>query len=117
MDDRVIADRRKMESLFRTMSARGRTYLDESGHPWLEMESGGELRRVGLTAGNVFSPGSSPELAMQVLLARTNALLSAKANHRELWPQFQTDWAMLERAQQQLPQRARSIMTARVAGQ
>jgi len=114
IDDRVMADRRQMETLFRTLASNGRTYLDENGRPWLEVQSGGELRRVGLTAGNVFGTGSSRQLAMQVLLARTNALLTAKSNHRELWPQFQTDWAMLERAQQELPQGRHSVMTARV---
>ena len=114
IDDKLLADRHNMETLFRTLANTGHAYLDENGRPWLEVESGGELRRVGLTAGNVFSPDSNRELAMQMLLARTNALLSAKSNHRELWPQFQTDWALLERAQQELPQGPHSVMTARV---
>ena len=117
IDDRVIPDRHKMETLFRTLAKSGRTYLDEDGRPWLEVETGGELQRVGLTAGNVFTTGSNRQLAMQVLLARTNALLTAKANHRELWPQFQTDWTLLERAQQELPQGPHSVMTARVSRQ
>jgi len=117
IDEHVIADRHKMETLFRTLASKGRTSLDENGHPWLEVESGGELRRVGLTEGNIFSTGSNRELAMQVLLARTNALLTAKSNHRELWPQFQRDWTLLERAQQELPQEPHSLMTARVGRQ
>jgi len=117
IDERVIADRHRMETLFRTLASNGRTYFDESGRPWLEVESGGELQRVGLTAGNVFSPGSSRELAMQVMLARTNALLSAQAKHRELWPEFQSDWELLERAEQQLPQASHSVIATRASRQ
>ena len=36
---------------------------------------------------------------MQVLLARTSALLSVNAKHRELMPDFQNDWALLQAAE------------------
>lgn len=103
VDDGVIADRRKLDHTFRTLQAKGQMYLDESGQPWLIIGAGAELRRVGLSEANVFSPESNRTLAMQVLLARTSALLFAKSNHRELWPEFQSDWALLQRAQQALP--------------
>lgn len=103
IDDGVIADRRKLNGTFRTLQADGHMYLDENGQPWLAVDAGGELRRVGLSEGNVFRPESDRGLAMQVLLARTSALLFAKANHRELWPEFQADWALLQRAQEGLP--------------
>jgi hypothetical protein len=96
-------DRRKLDHTFRTLQAKGQMYLDENGQPWLMVGTGAELRRVGMSAGNVFSPESDRTLAMQVLLARTSALLFAKSNHRELWPEFQADWALLQHAQLQLP--------------
>ncbi len=102
IDDKVIADRRKVETMFRTVQAQGRTYLDENGQPWLEVASDGQLRRVGLSLGNVFSDGSDRKLAMQVLLARTNALLTVHANHRELMPEFQSDWGLLQRAEEEV---------------
>ena len=102
IDDKVIADRRKMETMFRTLQARGHAYLDENGQPWLEIATGGEVRRVGLSVDNVFSDGSDRKLAMQVLLARTNALLTAQSNHRELMPQFQSDWSLLQRAEDEV---------------
>ncbi len=39
---------------------------------------------------------------MQVLLARTNALLTAQSNHRELMAQLQTDWSLLQRAEEEV---------------
>lgn len=102
IDEKVIADRRKMETTFRTLQAHGRTYLDDNGQPWLEIGGGGALRRVGLSVDNVFSDGSDRKLAMQVLLARTNALLTVHANHRELMPQFEADWRLLRRAEDEV---------------
>lgn len=99
-DDGVIADRHQLQTVFRTFQEKGRAYVDQGGQPWLELVSDGDVRRVGLTPKNVFSAGSDPNLAMQLLLARTNALLSAKSKHRQLWPEFQSDWALLERAEQ-----------------
>ena len=112
IDDGVIADRHQMETLFRALPANGRTYLDENGQPWLEMANGGDLRHVGLSAANVFSAGSDRELALQLLLARTNALLSAKSNHRELWPEFESDWALLQRAEDEMPARGTHAIIA-----
>jgi hypothetical protein len=99
-DDGVIADRHKPQAVFRTFQAQGHAYVDENGRPWLELVGSGDARRVGLTPENVFSAESDPSLAFQLLLARTNALLSAKSKHRQLWPEFQSDWALLERAEQ-----------------
>ena len=102
IDEKVVADRRKMETTFRTLQAHGRTYLDENGQPWLEIAAGGAVQRVGLSADNVFSDASDRKLAMQVLLARTNALLTAHANHRELMPQFEANWRLLQRAEDEV---------------
>lgn len=99
-DDGIIANRRQLQTVFRTLQKNGRTYVDETGRPWLELVSSGDVRRVGLTPENVFSAGSDPSLAFRLLLARTNALLSTKSKHRQLWPEFQSDWALLERAQE-----------------
>ncbi len=51
---------------------------------------------------NVFSDGLDRKLAMQVLLARTNALLTAQSNHRELMAQFESDWSLLQRAEDEV---------------
>lgn len=75
-------------------------YLDDRQQPWLEVTEDGEVRRVGLSANNIFGAQSDHRLAMQVLLARTGALLSVNSKHRELWPDFQNDWALLQTAEE-----------------
>jgi hypothetical protein len=97
--DGVLTHERQVSSAFRDLQARGRMYLDDRQQPWLEINEEGRVRRVGLSADNILDPGSDHELAMKLLLARTSALLSANSKHRELWPDFQNDWALLQTAE------------------
>lgn len=118
IDDGVIPDRREMGKVFHSLQTNGYTYLDGDGQPWLEEKTSGQLRRVGLSEDNVFSAGSDSTLAMQVLLARTYALLSVGSNHRELWPEFEADWALLQRAEEAMPgSRTHTVIAARAGRQ
>jgi len=98
--DGIVADRRELREVFRQLAAHGHVYLDEGGQPWLEVTEGEPVRRVGLTAQSIFTRDSDMELAMRLLLARTNALLAVNAKHRELWPDFEAEWLLLRRAEQ-----------------
>ena len=98
--DGVIKKRRDLRSVFRDVVANSRFYLDERQQPWLEVTEEGRVRRVGLSADNILSAESDRSLALQILLARTGALLSANDKHRELWPDFQADWALLQTAEE-----------------
>ncbi|MGA2903027.1 MAG: hypothetical protein ABSD98_04295 [Candidatus Korobacteraceae bacterium] len=116
IDDGIVSDRRELRNLFRNLQARGRVYLDGNGQPWLEAEDSGRLQRVGLTTGNIVSPESDSRLALQLLLARTEDLLSVKSKHRELSPEFQSDWALLQRAEEaMLPRGANSVIASRAS--
>ena len=118
IDDGVIPDRREMGKVFHSLQTNGYTYLDGDGQPWLEEKTSGQLRRVGLSEDNVFSAGSDSTLAMQVLLARTYALLLVGSNHRELWPEFEADWALLQRAEEAMPgSRTHTVIAARAGRQ
>lgn len=97
--DGILHDRRAVHGIFRDLQAHSHVYLDEQQQPWMEVTNAGEVRRVGLSAENILSPGSDHQLAMQVLLARTSALLSVSSKHRELWPDFEGDWALLQAAE------------------
>ena len=103
IDEGIVADRRQVTGLFRELGENSQVYLDGNGQPWLQQENAGELRRVGLSPDNIFSSQSDSEFALQLLLARTDALLSVKLKHREQWNEFQADWALLERAEQAQP--------------
>jgi len=100
IDDGVIADQHQLTTLFTQFRTHGSIYVESDEQPWLEMTNNGRVRRVGLTAQNIFSPESDQELALQLLLARTHALLAANSKHRELLPDFESDWRLLQHAEQ-----------------
>jgi hypothetical protein len=116
IDDGIVSNRRELHNLFRGLQARGRVYVDAAGQPWLEAEDGGHLLRVGLGDNNIVSPQSDSRLALQLLLARTEVLLSVRSNHRELSPQFQSDWDLLQRAEDAMPAPAtHSVIASRAS--
>jgi hypothetical protein len=96
----VVGNRRELRELFRELQGRSRTYVDDNQQAWMDVEDGGRLRRVGLSEDNVVGPESDPRLGLQLLLARMEYLLNAKPKHRELYPQMERDWQLLQRAEQ-----------------
>lgn len=96
--DGVVADKHELRNMFRELEGEGRPYFDDDGQLWLEVKRGGVVHNVGLTAGTVLAGGSDRELALEVLLARTNDLVYENAKHRETRTEFAADWQLLERA-------------------
>ncbi len=94
----VVADKHELRNIFRELEGEGRPYFDANGQLWLEVTRDGMVHNVGLTAGTVLASGSDRELALEILLARTNDLVYANAKHRESRPEFAADWELLERA-------------------
>jgi hypothetical protein len=101
--DGVVAERRDLRNIFRDLQDEGRPYFDADGQLWLEVTRDGVVHNVGLTAGTVLASGSDRELAMKILLARTNDLVYENDKHRETRPEFADDWELLERALPVLP--------------
>jgi hypothetical protein len=118
IDDGIVSNRRELRNLFRNLQTQGRVYLDAGGQPWLEARKSGRVLRVGLTTDNIASALSDPRLALQLLLARTEVLLSVRSNHRELSPEFQSDWKLLQRAEDAMPTGgAHSVIASRATRQ
>jgi hypothetical protein len=118
IDDGIVSNRRELRNLFRNLQTQGRVYLDAGGQPWLEARKSGRVLRVGLTTDNIVSAQSDPRLALQLLLARTEVLLSVRSNHRELSPEFQSDWELLQRAEDAMPTGgAHSVIASRATRQ
>ncbi|HUI82786.1 MAG TPA: hypothetical protein VL240_01100 [Candidatus Binatia bacterium] len=116
--DGIVPDRQQLHNLFRGLQARGEVEVDQNQEAWLEVESDGQLRRVGLSGSNILGEESDPRLALQLLLARTAELLSARANHRELYSDFQAEWTLLDRARERmLAHGASPDIATRVSGQ
>ena len=116
IDDGIVSSRRELHNMFRNLQAQGRVYLDAAGQPWLEANNSGRLLRVGLANTNIVSPQSDSRLALQLLLARTEVLLSVRSNHRELSPEFQSDWDLLQRAEDAMPAAGTDSVIASRAG-
>ena len=108
--DGILTNEREVRRVFRQLQGNSRAYLDDRQRPWLEVASEGRVRRVGLSAENILSPDSDHALAMRVLLARTSALLAANSKHRELWPDLQSDWALLQTAEHASPQSPAEVL-------
>jgi hypothetical protein len=93
----VIPDSR-MKEIANAMDAHGTVELDSAGAAWVNYQDGDQLRRVGVSASNVNAPESDAELAYTLLLARAGAELKSSAKNREMLPEFQADWRLLEDA-------------------
>jgi hypothetical protein len=112
--DGIISNKRELHELFRDLQARGKVSVDDNEQAWMDVEHAGHLQRVGLSTSNVVGPDSDRRLAMQLLLARMEYLLSTNAKHRELFTEIQGDWKLLQQAEQSMPARgAQTIATRR----
>jgi hypothetical protein len=91
-----IAERRFPDRVFRRLLAAGTPVADHNGALWVDFSEGGELSRVGLSANNILSPSSDPELAHQLMLARIGRVLKSPKHSRENMVDFKGDWNRLQ---------------------
>ena len=59
-------------------------------------------QRVGIDANNVLTPGSNRDLAYEIILARVNRELKSPSHSREMIPEFQNDWTLLQQARERV---------------
>jgi hypothetical protein len=101
-EERLIAGRGALRRFFRELDIHGSFSLDEDGAAWLQFPFQGSMRRVGVSASNIDAPGSDPQLAFLIMLARMDRVLHSAAKNREQMPQFQAGWDVLEQTQARL---------------
>ncbi len=101
----LIADAARQDSIpehgsfnrfFQQLDKTGTPLADANGALWMEVRSGGESSRVGLSLNNVLSSGSDPELAHQLVLARIGRVLKSPKHSRESMVEFKGDWNLLQ---------------------
>ncbi len=90
--ERVFAREADVDGYFRLVALEGRTGLDATGAPVLEIEGA----RAGLTRETLIQPDSDPLLAERLMLARVSAILKAAPKTREGLREFREDWDVLE---------------------
>jgi hypothetical protein len=115
VNKKLIASENALHKLVKELGGRGQTILDANGTAWLEITGDGVVRRVGVAASNITAPGSDPELAYLIMLARVDEMLHRSVKNRELLPYFERDWALLMEARQRLwPETMRAAGTGAV---
>lgn len=94
--DDSVADRSALKQFFQRLSGAGTPVADANGALWMEFSDGGDSSRVGLSANNIFSSNSDPELAHQLMLARIGRVLKSPKHSRENMVEFKSDWKLLQ---------------------
>lgn len=94
----IIRDRDALGRLFKDLDHAGTLSVDANGSLWLEIAQGGKPSKIGLSASNIFAPGTDPQLAYALTLARANHYLNSPKHSREIMPDFKNDWALLQSA-------------------
>jgi len=64
----------------------------------MELSDEGDSSRLGLSASNIFSSSSDPELARRLVLARIERVLKSPKHSRETMLEFKSDWDLLRSA-------------------
>jgi len=94
----VIPNRDFLDRLFKYLDYAGTPTVDANGVLWLDLSPGGKPSRLGLSASNLFAPGTDSQWAYALTLARANHYLKSPKHSREIMPEFKNDWALLEAA-------------------
>jgi len=84
--------------LFKYLDRAGTPSVDSNGAVWLELAQGGKSTRLGLSASNLFAPGTDSQWAYAITLARVDHYLKSPKHSREIMPEFKEDWALLQAA-------------------
>jgi hypothetical protein len=72
------------------------TEFDDQGRPVLQIVENGRVLRVGASADNVLGDAASSGLARELVEARLQSELRAKASHQVSEPEVTRDWNLLE---------------------
>jgi hypothetical protein len=83
---------------FKRLEEKGSPSLDDNGAAWFTESVNGQQNKVGVSASNILSPQSDPDLSRELLIARASHILKGAARSRETLPEFKEDWSALQRA-------------------
>ena len=101
-DRALMPDDRNIRDFATQADGSGTVTIDHTGAAWLDYREGDSVRRVGISASNVNSEGSDGELAYAMLLLRAEASLENSPKNREMLPEFEATWQLLEDARHEL---------------
>ena len=96
--EEIIPDRDDLNRVLKRVDKAGTPLADSDGAVWMEISDRGKATRVGLSASNIFAPGSDLHLANELALARIDGVLKSSKHSRETMLEFKKDWALLQNA-------------------
>ena len=96
--EEAIPSRDYLNRVFRRLDQEGTPVVDANGSVSMTINSGGEVRTIGLSANNILAPASDSQMAYQVMLARVDRVLSSPKHSRENIRELKTDWELLDQA-------------------
>jgi hypothetical protein len=91
-----IPERGYLNHFFQRLDEAGTPVADQNGALWIKFSAGDETSKLGLSASNILSAGSDPELAYELVLARIGRVLKSPKHSRETMVEFKQDWDRLE---------------------
>ena len=91
-----IPESGSLNHFFQRLDEAGTPVADQNGALWLEFSDGDETSTLGLSASNLLSSGSDPELAYELVLARVGRVLKSPKHSRETMVEFKKDWDQLQ---------------------
>jgi hypothetical protein len=94
----IIPNTDFLTRIFKYLDRTGSLSVDANGALWLEISQGGKPSKLGLSASNLFAPGTDSQWAYAITLARTDHYLKSPKHSREIMPEFKEDWSLLEAA-------------------
>jgi len=93
--EEAIRDRGSLGRTFRRLDAAGVPLMDRRGAAWMDVTEEGRIVRIGVSASNILAPGSDPDIAFEVTLARADHYLKSPQHSRETLVEFKQDWDVL----------------------
>jgi len=96
VEDKIIPGQDYVAHFAKQLQQDAKPVLAPNGEIWLDVVDGGQTKKLGVSANNIFGPGSNSELAYALLLAREQSLLKSPKHRRESMPEFRADWQLLE---------------------
>jgi hypothetical protein len=94
----AIDDRWDLKRFFKHFDEVGTPFVDEHGLLWMETSENGRSTKVGLSASNILTDDSDPQLAHKLLLTRVDRVLKSPKHSRETMSEFVQDWTTLRHA-------------------
>jgi len=91
----VIPDSLYLKRVFIKLGQSSTLSADANGALWMNFSGEQPPVRLGISASNVFAPGSDGQFAYQIMLARMQDELMSPKHSRETMLDFKQDWTLL----------------------